>query len=312
MVRQKNNRVKKWAVCLTCGMLLCACAYHAPEEDWEKNGRVRLLLDWKRQTGAQSSSMTCYFYKDGTGSPVVRHGDASGYEGTLPAGHYKVVVCNTDCENVLLETENGYDKACGRARQASGLKSSSVLIVQPSNLYGTGCGEVDIGGEETAVKELAPANLVRSLELNIKVTGGETGETVESRKLSGRLTGLSPGVYLSNGKPLSGTPAIVAFEPELASSGAYTATLNLFNLPEEENTGSPVELQLDMTLADGKEVGTSTDITGDIGKAFIENTFSVVLDLTVCYDEIGGLSVVLAEWKKGSGGSGTVDSEKKE
>ena len=67
-----------------------------------------------------------------------------------------------------------------------------------------------------------------------------------------------------------------------------------------------------MTLADGKEVGTSTDITGDIGKAFIENTFSVVLDLTVCYDEIGGLSVVLAEWKKGSGGSGTVDSEKKE
>ena len=171
---------------------------------------------------------------------------------------------------------------------------------------------MDIGGEETAVKELAPANLVRSLELNIKVTGGETGETVESRKLSGRLTGLSPGVYLSNGKPLSGTPAIVAFEPELASSGAYTATLNLFNLPEEENTGSPVELQLDMTLADGKEVGTSTDITGDIGKAFIENTFSVVLDLTVCYDEIGGLSVVLAEWKKGSGGSGTVDSEKKE
>ena len=153
---------------------------------------------------------------------------------------------------------------------------------------------------------------MRSLELNIQVTGGDTGETIQPGKLSGRLTGLSPGVYLSSGKPLSGTPAIVAFEPELTFSGTYTATLNLFNLPEEENADTPVELLLDMTLPDGKEVGTMTDITEDIGKAFIENTFSVVLDLTVRYDEIGGLSVVLAEWKKGNGGSGTVDPEKKE
>ena len=52
---------------------------------------------------------------------------------------------------------------------------------------------------------------------------------------------------------------------------------------------------------------TSIDSTEEIGKAFIENTFSVILDLTVKYDEINGLTVLLAEWKKGNEGSGVVD-----
>lgn len=305
MNKKKESGIKGWVLCLACGIILSACAYRTPDEDWERNGRVRLLLDWQMRT--RPSAMAYYFYKDGTGSPVVRRGDASGYEGTLPSGHYKVVVCNTDCENVLLDTEKGYDQACGRARQVSSLKSSSVLIVQPGSLYSTGCEHIDVGGEETAVKELTPAGLVRRLELNIKVVGGDTGEAVECKKLTGRLTGLSSGVYLSSGKPFSGTPAFIAFEPGLTLSGVYTTTLNLFNLPEERKDGSSIHILLAMTLPDGWEVGTSTDITEEIGRAFVENTFSVVLDLTVRYDEINGLSIVLAEWKKGNEGSGVVD-----
>ncbi|WP_195372562.1 MULTISPECIES: DUF5119 domain-containing protein [Parabacteroides] len=305
MGKQKKRRIRKWMICLVCDVFLSACTYHTPDQDWEKNGRVRLLLDW--QIRVRPSVMTYHFYKDGTGSPVVRRGDTWGYEGTLPAGHYKVVVCNTDCENVLLETENGYEEACGRARQVSSLKSSQVLIEQPGNLYGTGCEEIDVGGENFVVRELSPVSLVRRLELNIKVTSGETSGVVQCEKLTGRLSGLSPGVYLSNGKPFTGTPAFVVFEPERTPSGIYTTTQNLFNLSEKETGGSPVSLLLDMELSDGKEVATSVDITEEIGKAFIENTFSVILDLTVRYDEIKGLTVQLAEWKKGNEGSGIVD-----
>lgn len=305
MEKQRNKRIKVWAVGLACVVMLSACAYHTPDEDWEKNGRVRLVLDW--QIRSLPPVMAYYFYKDGTGSPLVRKGDASGYEGSLAAGSYKVVVCNTDYENVLLETDNGYDKACGRARQVSALKSSVVSIVQPGNLYATGCEQVDVGGEETVVRELSPANLVRSLELNIKVTGGETGETVQPRRLSGQLTGISLGVYLPSGKPLSEAPALVAFEPEVTASGVYSTTLNLFSLPEKAEAGSRVILLLNMELPDGREVSTSTDITDAIGEAFVENTFSVVLDLTIRYDEISGLTVLLAEWRKGNEGSGEVD-----
>ncbi|MCD8270432.1 MAG: DUF5119 domain-containing protein [Parabacteroides sp.] len=304
MKKQKNNRIWEWVVCLVCTVILSACAYHTPAEDWERNGRVRLHLSW--QTRALPSVMSYYFYKDGIGSPIVRRGDASGYEGSLPAGHYKVVVCNTDCENVLLETDDGYDAACGKARQVSSLKSSAVAIVQPGNLYGIGCAQIDIGGDEIAVKELAPAGLVRQLELNIKITGCGTGE-VQPGKLSGQLAGIASGVYLCNGKPLTGAPAFVAFEPEVTATGVYTTTLNLFSLPERDAAGSPVDLRLDMELADGTRVSTSTDITEDIGNAFVENTFSVILDLTIRYDEIGGLTLLLAEWKKGNDGSGMVD-----
>ena len=305
MEKQRNKRIWQWAVCLACAVTMSACSYHTPDEDWEKNGRVRVVLNW--QTRSLPPVMVYYFYKDGTGIPIVRKGDASGYEGTLAAGSYKVVVCNTDYENVLLETDNGYDKACGRARQVSAMKSSAVSIVQPDNLYATGCDQVEVGGEETAVKELTPASLVRSLELNIKITGGETGEAVQPQRLRGQLTGVSSGVYLSSGKPVTDTPALVIFEPEATASGVYSATLSLFSLPEKEEVSNRVNLLLDMELPDGREVSTSTDITREIGEAFIENSFSVVLDLTIRYDEINGLTILLAEWKKGNDGSGEVE-----
>lgn len=72
MGKHKNDRIKKWVICLVGALALAACTYHTPDEDWEENGRVRLLLDW--QTRAQPSVMTYHFYKDGTGSPVVRRG----------------------------------------------------------------------------------------------------------------------------------------------------------------------------------------------------------------------------------------------
>lgn len=303
MVKKEHIRSIAGLAWLVWLVLPAGCAYHAPEEDWEKNGKVRLVLDW--QTRAVSSAMACYFYKDEADIPIVRRGDASGYEGTLPVGNYEVVVCNTDCENVLLETNKGYEAACGRARQVSSLKSSDVSILQPANLYGTGCTGVNVGGHETAVKEMKPANLVRRLELNIKVTGPESGE-VRPKKLGGRLTGVSPGVYLASGKPLD-EPAVLAFEPEATATGTYATVLNMFSLPEKEADRNPIGLELDLELADGRAVSTSTDITGEIGNAFSENTFTVILDLTIRYDEISGLSILLAEWKKGNEGSGDVN-----
>lgn len=49
MGKHKNDRIKKWVIYLVGALALSACTYHTPDEDWEKNGRVRLLLDW--QTG---------------------------------------------------------------------------------------------------------------------------------------------------------------------------------------------------------------------------------------------------------------------
>lgn len=298
MKKQKQNRITGWIALLACAFTVSSCVYRMPDEDWEKNGKVRLSLEWQTRS-SYPSAMTYYFYKDGTGRPVVRLGSASGYEGTLPSGQYKVVVCNTDCDNVLLEMDNGYERAFGKARQISALKSASVHIARPGNLYGTGCQSIDVGGEKTVVEELYPVSLVKTLELNIKVTGGEDTRLTG---LSGRLTGVSSQVQIPTGKALFDTPAFMAFEPEAANPGVYTSSLNLFGLSDGGEEGDPVELYLTLTLKDGKEVTSFTDITGVVGNAFEQSISAhVVLDLEIAYDEIKGATITLSGWKEGTG-----------
>ena len=147
-------------------------------------------------------------------------------------------------------------------------------------------------------KELSAVNLVRTLEMNIKVTGGEKGD-VAAAVLSGRLTGVSSRVHIPSGKPLFDTRAFMTFEPEETGPGIYTSTLNLFGLSSGKESGEMVDLILTMTLADGKETTSSTDITEGV-------TTHVILDLVVRYDEMSGLTITLKEWKPGSGGSGVV------
>lgn len=134
-----------------------SCAYRMTDEDWEKHGRVRLLLH--RDNSGCPEDMMWYFYAEGSASPIVRTGDIKGYEGTLPSGCYRVAVCNRDCTGVTLEMEKGYEEACGRAQRLSSLKSSSVQIACPGNLYGAGLDLIEVGGREVVAKELSAVNL---------------------------------------------------------------------------------------------------------------------------------------------------------
>ena len=293
-----------WVISAVWIMAISSCAYHSPDEDWEKNGKVRLLL--RRSNSSCPDNMTWYFYPEDSESPLMRTGDVSGYEGTLPLGRYRVAVCNTGCTGVTLEMEKGYEEACGRAKRLSSLKSGSVQIACPGSLYGTGLEQIEVVGGETVAKELSPANLVCTLEMNIKVTGGDKGN-VAAAVLSGRLTGVSSRVHIPSGIPLFFMPAFMTFEPEEVSPGVYTSSLNLFGLSPGEEGEDPVDLSLTMTLPDGKEITSSTDITEEVKNAFTATvTTHVILDLVIRYDEISGLTITLTNWKPGSDGSGVV------
>ena len=296
-----------WVICIAWIMAISSCAYHSPDEDWEKNGKVRLLL--RRSNSSCPDNMTWYFYPEDSESPLMRTGDASGYEGTLPLGRYRVAVCNTGCTGVTLEMDKGYEEACGRAQPLSSLKSASMHIARPGNLYGTGKDMIEVDGSETVADELSPVSLVKTLEMNIKVTGGDKDDVVPA-VLSGRLTGVSSRVHIPSGKPLFDTPAFMTFEPEEVSPGVYASSLSLFGLSPgegEEEGKEPVDLSLTMTLADGSEVASSTDITEEVKEAFTATvTTHVMLDLVVRYDEISGLTITLTDWKPGSDGSGVV------
>ena len=180
-------------------------------------------------------------------------------------------------------------------------------IARPGNLYGTGKDMIEVDGSETVADELSPVSLVKTLEMNIEVTGGDKGDVVPA-VLSGRLTGVSSRVHIPSGKPLFDTPAFMTFEPEEVSPGVYTSSLSLFGLSSGEEGEEPVDLSLTMTLADGKEITSSTDITEEVKDAFTASiTTHVILDLVVRYDAISGLTITLTDWKPGHEGSGVVD-----
>ena len=299
-----------WAVCITCFSILFSCTYGATDEDWEKNGRVRLTLDWQ---GAKHPALINYhFYKDGAGLPLIRRASAKGFEGTLPSGNYQVVVCNTDCPNTLFELENGYEQAYGKAQQVSVLKSLPTCVKGPRNLFGCGCETIGVRGEQPTMKELYPAGLVRTLELHIKIT--EKGEEkIALSDLHGQLTGVSSQVHLPSGVASPGTPAFMAFKPECVGEGSYRTILTLFGLSDETpdgKEGQTAGLHLVMKGEDGKELTSYVAIPREVGDTFRRKTSArVILDLIVAYDQVNGLSISLEDWKEGTGEAGLNGGE---
>ncbi|MCL3850353.1 DUF5119 domain-containing protein [Parabacteroides sp. GYB001] len=285
-------------VAIVCIVLLPACTYRLTDEDWAKNGKIRLSLNW--QDKDHPSVMTYYFYKDGADRPIIRQGQSSGYEGTLPSGNYGIVVCAADDKSVLLEMNKGYENSCGIARQVSAMKSSDIQVAQPGYLYGTGDELSNIGGFRAVTKELFPVSLVRILELNIKITGGGE-DRIES--LTGLLTGISSEIHIPTGKLLFDKPASMAFGTQPGATGVYNSSLNLFGVSGvDEGSYTDVDIYLTLKTSDDKEITSFTNITEVINDAF-EATLAVriVLDLEIAYDEINGMVVTNVGWKEGTG-----------
>lgn len=295
MKEYKNIRPSAWAVCLACVVGLWGCTYQLTDEDWTKNGNVRLFLDWRGRS--HPAQMTYFFYQEDVMRPEIRTGEASGYAGTLPSGLYRVIACNTDCRNVALEMDRGYDAAIGSVRQVSSLKSS-VPVAQPANFYATGTAEIEVGGRTAAVKELYPVDLVKTLELNIQLLSGSNNEIVRPASLSGRLTGIPSEIHLPTATPFYDTGTYLTFEPEALPSGVYTSRLGLLGLSDSTS----VDLYLTITMPDGTELAPFADLTDEAADAFRKNNTSyLILDLVVDCDAIGGAQITDTEWKEGTG-----------
>lgn len=297
MKKQSYKQCMK-VVAIVCIIVLSACTYRLTDEDWAKNGKIRLSLNW--QDKEHPSVMTYYFYKDGADRPIIRQGQSSGYEGTLPSGNYKVAVCTAEDKTVLLEMDKGYAGARGIARQVSAMKSSDMQVAQPGYLYGTGDVLSNIGGFRAVTKELFPISLVRILELNIKITGGGE-DRIES--LTGLLTGVSPEIHIPTGKLLFDNPASMTFGTQPNAAGVYNSSLNLFGVSGvDKGSYTDVDIYLTLKTSDGKEITSFTNITNVINDAF-EATLAIriVLDLEIAYDEVNGMVVFIAGWKEGTG-----------
>ena len=291
---------------LTC--LFTACTSLTTDKDWTKNGRIRLVLDW-RTRATHTGVFDYYFYAEGNPVPLVRRVDASGYEGTIPQGRYGVVVCNPDGVNLDLSMNNGYSGARASARPSASSKGAVGVICQPGNLYGTGEEEV----VATAVGKtivLTPACLIKEVILNIRIEGNGDVSVV-----SGELSGIPPEVCIPTGELCEGNYGSVCFPTEASGPNQYTASLSLFGLRQGKggDIKIPVNLSLTVEQKDGLSFVSHTDVTDQVNEAITNGlTARIELDLTVHPLATGGYAIEVTGWRDGTAeaeGERTVSGE---
>lgn len=280
---------------------LAGCAYRLTDEDWEKNGKVRVLLNWQTRSGDIPLRMNYYFYKEGVAVPIVRSGEPNGYEGTLPMGRYQLAVCNPDGSNIELDMYKGYAQARAVARPVSSLKASVASVSQPRHLYGGGLDELIVGGSSDNTSELFTKNLVRQVSLNIRITGLEDIE-----RIRGALTGVSPEIHIPSGTALFERSASVSFEPEQTTSNLYTTSFTVFGLSSgEEEKDITSELSLTVTMKNGEGFTSRTDVSDEVNEAFNQSiSANIVLDMEVSPTEVDGITIRYIGWHEGSGAAG--------
>lgn len=296
---------------LLIGLLLAACTSLATDEDWTRNGKVRLVLDWGTRA-SHTGVFDYYFYTEGNPVPLIRRGDASGYEGTIPQGRYKVVACNPDGINLDLSMNNGYAGAFAIARSGVYSKTTGGIISQPANLYGT--GQEGIVAVATVGKTviLTPASLIKEVILNIRIEGG-----AEVAVIDGELSGIPSEVCIPTGKPCAGSSGSVRFPAGAAGVNRYTASLSLFGLRSEVNADGPehpVTLSLTVEQKDGQSFVSHTDVTEEVNEAVLHGLSArIELDMTIHPLETGGYTIEVTEWRDGTAeaegttGNGTAE-----
>ena len=287
-------------------LLLGGCTYGDTDLYNRQRGRVHIALDWGG--AAVPDSAAFYFYPSGQDIPQVRMSAGNGFEGTLDAGTYRVMVTNTGYSRLHLLTEKGYDGAlaCADAVAGRGVRAAEpVLLESPQNIYGTGITGVEVG-VEGVVRIAYPQPLTRSVRLDILVEG-----PIAVSRIEGTLSGVSSAVHIPTGKAVFADDAAILFPLENKEEGLFSASATTFGLrpQEQDDERLPNWLCLQVQLSDQTVFTSELDITALIEEA-VGNvsggtiTATIELELTVDPSKPGGFNLQLVGWHTGTGSAG--------
>lgn len=279
--------------------ILVACS-KSSDIDWEHNGQVCIVLAWEKAQQTRPPQMTYYFYTDDSDVPLVREGNAEGYVGVIPKGHYRVFACNDNYRNVSLETNKGFDDALAIAESTSSVAKAvtNVYVKQPEELYNARGTAIETKGEEPVLVSLPAGGLTRELQLNVMVIGLDS-----ITHLEGTLSGLSPAMQLPSSMPRFSHPVAVTFELEKGSEGLYQATLSLFGIFTGNETEEPIEPYLYLTVTQGNGViyTARCSLKNPAIEPFNRGEYAcLVLDVEARPSGTDVLDLAVKEWREGT------------
>lgn len=316
MNRKRTEIMRGWLWLL---ILATGCTYGDTDRYSAHAGKVHIALDWGG--AAPSDSTDFYFYPPGIPTPVERKGTGRGFEGTLEAGTYQVMVVNRGYRNLTVRKDAGYDGGHAHALSAESVSRGVIridtrsLLAAPGNLYGTGLPQVVVGGNTENTFTAYPKALTYPLRLDILVVGGAAVEQME-----GHISGVSPSVHIPTGKASFEETGILPVPMEKKGNDHFSSSVTTFGLAPKEGgqvPGGSNRLILDVELVDGTRFSDEMDISEAINEAVggeeSGGTFIASIELTLEIDltHPSGFRLQLVDWKTGSGSATEQANETK-
>ena len=285
--------------------------------DLRKNeGFVRIDLLWKGNT---PSGSRFYFYpqEDVEGNPEPYSVDcpAEGFTGNMPSGTYKVIVHNSDIENLAMRNEHDYDRAeiyvLGEDEAAASVSRAGSFIAQPSELMlAAGIDDPDNAGQVTTLKvayrekvtvTASPAPRVKYLRFLFTVD-----DASQVSLTGGSLSGVSPSLHCASAS-CSSTSEQVRFTvgPNSGSECDFRAEVSVLDLVQP-NTGVHI-LTLTLLRPDGTSYQITRDLSATVNDILNHNggtiPVTIPIDIPIELKKIGDdLKVDVGQWTQGTGG----------
>ncbi len=264
-------------------------------------------------------------------TPVYKSFEFSGssFHGKLPAGSYKVLIHNTDTENLALRDETDYSKATfyvqteseANAAKSLGSTRAGECITQPKNLFVANCvyTEDEEGGSKKDLDVLdvayrarihvksAPKAHVKTVVLYFKVEGDE--QVVLN---GGAFVGVSPSHHCAS-CTCAMTSERVNFPTVRVSDNTgynYMAEISVLDLVKPTGSFGTHTVALNIVPIVGNPYTVSVDVTKRVEQILKDNGGSIPVTIPAEIDiELkaidGVLTAVLVDWIPGTGG-GTI------
>lgn len=320
MEKQSGRKGFAAALLFMCGVvLLCGCCRRKLDHGTLR-GYVEIALDWSGAAAAPAGSELWFYPQDGS-QPFKYNCQANVFRGELPKGTYRIIVHNTDAEEVSYRGMNSYSTAEVYANKKTEPEpeeyrvkaGSSTLISEPRQVYGTGqCGAgqtFEVGYRDTLNTTVSPVALTRTVSFRFDVTNMANIASVD-----GYLEGVAGGVYLATGKRAYGQSCTTAFTTtEVSGTGgtSYLTQIRVFGLSsQDEGKNGSNTACVRLTKEDGTVHETLVDISDAIRRVIDDNGGEIPLEIPVRIELtlIGThLTAAVVSWDESGSGGGVVE-----
>lgn len=292
--------------------------------DSRKNeGSVEILLSWPGDTPKGSKF---YFYPQDDvdlseftlENPV--EGTSEGWRGNLPAGTYRIIVHNSDAENVDMRFKDDYNKAeiyvlpaaeaQAAVRGAGGICHPDKLMLASGIDENGGVLKVpsleEVEGSKVHVRVTAtPTPRIKYLRFFFKID--DAGPVSLS---TGTLTGVSPSLHCASAVCAASSERVNFSVHDSSVAGyAYEANVKVLDLVRPGNKSHV--LILNMLRPDGSPYSVTIDLSKVVNDILNKNGGAipvvVPVDIPIELKKIGNdLKAEVIEWSEGTGG-GTLE-----